>query len=96
MVHLAERLRKKSGGPAQLGIGMPAADQPVSVTITLSESQDPDRIIRELEQAGLEDSRLMRITGIVIGSISPSAIQRLRQISGVKSVEVSRNVRGVL
>ncbi|WHZ29366.1 MAG: hypothetical protein OJF51_004168 [Nitrospira sp.] len=74
---------------------MPSADQPVKVTITLSESQDPERVVRELEQVGLENSRLMRITGIVTGSIAPSAMQRLKQISGVKSIEESRRVREI-
>jgi len=74
---------------------MPAADQPVKVTITLSASQDPERVVRELEQAGLENSRLMRITGIVTGSIAPSAIKRLKLISGVKNIEESRRVHEI-
>ncbi len=75
---------------------MPVADEPVKVTITLSEARDPEHIMLELEQGGLGHSRLMKITGIVTGSITRSQISRLRLIPGVKSVEESRHdVQGI-
>lgn len=74
---------------------MSTTHQSVRVTITLSESQDPERIVRELKQAGLVTLRLMKITGIVTGLITRSRIKQLKLIPGVKSVEESRHVQGM-
>lgn len=70
--------------------------KPVEVIVTISsDSLDRmDQISVELEQQSLTINAQLRFTGQMIGTLpSPEQLDKLRQIAGVQSVELSGTMR---
>ncbi|MGH8906456.1 MAG: hypothetical protein ACRD0K_08060 [Egibacteraceae bacterium] len=61
----------------------------ISVTITIADSHLSriDQVVARLEAAGLTTERVLRVTGIVIGSVAESNLSALRAVPGVATVE---------
>lgn len=57
----------------------------------LLESIEP-ATVRQLEEAGLHITELLKEIGVVTGSVSKSDVPRLRHVPGVTAVEISRKI----
>jgi hypothetical protein len=61
----------------------------IPVRIALEEGQDIKSIVNQLRSAGLKIEQVMDQVGAISGSVDSNALQKIRKIKGVASVEES-------
>ena len=67
----------------------------LTVSLTDDALQNADAVLNEARKAGFKLDSFLDAIGIAVGESDPGAVQRLRAINGIKSVEEDREV-GIL